>query len=748
MPTVTRVLPWRRHSAPRASELRPLVLAMNEARDRPDIALVERAYDFAKAAHEGQLRASGEPYITHPLAVATIVARYGADDATVCAALLHDTVEDCDVTLAEISAKFGPTVSVLVDGCTKLDRVEVDSKAHQKAETIRKIILSMANDLRVIVIKLADRLHNLRTVAAMSPAHQEKQARETLDVYAPLAHRLGMTELRQQLEDLCFASLHPQVFAEIDHLVAQRAPERDLYLMQVIDEMRFRLERIGVDSDITGRPKHLWSLYEKMVIRGRSFDEIHDLMGVRIIVTDEADTYAALGAIHALWRPVPGRFKDYIAMPKFNLYQSLHTTVVGPGGKTVEVQIRTGEMHRQAEFGVAAHWTYKEGSVLKAPAATPPVDPDAENHGDWLDRIVDWQQYLTDPDDFMLNLKTDLGQDEVYVFTPEGRLITLPAGSTPVDFAYGVHTEVGHRCIGARVNGRLVPLDHVLSSGDTAEIITAKDGHRPSEDWLGFVKSRSAQSKIRSWFSRERRDDIVERGRDELERAVRRERLPAELVEGETIEEVASQMGYSCAEALVTAIGEEKVQAATVAGRLVRQLQHGSGSGGPMLASEVLGERRRPRRSDGSGVHVEGFRDELVRLARCCSPVPPDEIMGFVTRGRGIAVHRSDCTNAVSLSSHVDRVVDVEWELESRGSWEVAIEVKGLDRPRLLVDIAQVIAEAQVGVRSLQARTGDDRVTTMRFDLELGDPAHLDRLLGNLYGVDAVYDAARVQPHG
>ena len=478
---------------------------MNEARDRPDIALVERAYDFAKAAHEGQLRASGEPYITHPLAVATIVARYGADDATVCAALLHDTVEDCDVTLAEISAKFGPTVSVLVDGCTKLDRVEVDSKAHQKAETMRKIILSMANDLRVIVIKLADRLHNLRTVAAMSPAHQEKQARETLDVYAPLAHRLGMTELRQQLEDLCFASLHPQVFAEIDHLVAQRAPERDLYLMQVIDEMRFRLERIGVDSDITGRPKHLWSLYEKMVIRGRGFDEIHDLMGVRIIVTDEADTYAALGAIHALWRPVPGRFRDYIAMPKFNLYQSLHTTVVGPGGKTVEVQIRTGEMHRQAEFGVAAHWTYKEGSVLKAPAATPPVDPDAENHGDWLDRIVDWQQYLTDPDDFMLNLKTDLGQDEVYVFTPEGRLITLPAGSTPVDFAYGVHTEVGHRCIGARVNGRLVPLDHVLSSGDTAEIITAKDGHRPSEDWLGGVQKPSGPSQTRSLLRREGR---------------------------------------------------------------------------------------------------------------------------------------------------------------------------------------------------------------------------------------------------
>ena len=748
MVPVTRVLPWRRHTEPRSDELRPLVQAMRDARGKPDIDVVERAYGFAKVAHDGQLRASGEPYITHPLAVATIVARYGADEATICAALLHDTVEDCDVTLAEIGLAFGPVVAALVDGCTKLERVEVDSKDHQKAETFRKIILSMANDLRVIVIKLADRLHNLRTVAGMSTRHQEKQAHETMEVYAPLAHRLGMTELRQQLEDLSFAVLHPQVFAEIDLLVAQRAPERDLYQMQVIEEIRGRLEGLGITGEIIGRPKHLWSLYEKMIIRGRSFDEIHDLMGVRIIV-DEANTYAALGAIHALWRPIPGRFKDYIAMPKFNLYQSLHTTVVGPGGKTVEVQIRTSDMHRQAEFGVAAHWAYK-GAAQSGPRDQQRVveESGTDERADWLDRIVDWQQYLTDPDEFMLNLKTDLGQGEVFVFTPKGRLVTLPVGATPVDFAYGVHTEVGHRCIGARVNGRLVPLDHVLSSGDTAEIVTANDGHRPSEDWLEFVKSRSAQAKIRQWFRREHREDIVDRGQDELERALRRERLPAELIEGETIDEVATQMGYSGGEALTQAIGEEKVRAATVAGRLVRQLQHSSGQGTPMLATDVLGERRRTKRADGSGVHVEGFREELVRLARCCSPVPPDEIMGFLTRGRGIAVHRTDCTNAVSLSSHTDRVVDVEWEQESRGSWEVAIEVRGLDRPRLLVDVAAVIAEAQVGVRTLNARTGDDRVTVLRFDLEMGDPTHLDRLLGSLYSVDTVYDAERVQPNG
>ncbi|MEZ5371688.1 MAG: bifunctional (p)ppGpp synthetase/guanosine-3',5'-bis(diphosphate) 3'-pyrophosphohydrolase [Microthrixaceae bacterium] len=748
MPTVvTRVLPWRRHTEPRADELEPLIEAMRRARDQPDVELVGRAYEVARAAHEGQLRASGEPYITHPLAVATIVAKYGVDDATICAALLHDTVEDCDVTLAEIDEAFGPSVAALVDGCTKLERVEVDSKAHQKAETIRKIILSMANDLRVIVIKLADRLHNLRTVAAMSLAHQQKQAQETLDVYAPLAHRLGMTDLRQQLEDLSFASLHPQVFAEIDHMVADRAPERDLYLMQIIEEIRGRLGALGIEAEIIGRPKHLWSLYEKMVIRGRSFDEIHDLVGVRIIVEKESETYAALGAIHALWRPIPGRFKDYIAMPKFNLYRSLHTTVVGPGGKTVEMQIRTNDMHREAEFGVAAHWNYKStGRSRNRTTQTPGTD--GEERADWLDRIVDWQQHLTDPDEFMVNLKTDLGQDEVYVFTPKGRLVTLPVGATPVDFAYGVHTEVGHRCIGARVNGRLVPLDHELGSGDTVEIMTANDGHRPSEDWLAFVKSRSAQAKIRQWFSRERRDDIVERGHDELERALRRERLPAELIEGETIDEVASQMGYSGGDALIQAVGEEKVRAATVAGRLVRQLQHPTGDGSPMLAAHVMGERRRAKRPNGSGVHVEGFREELVRLARCCSPVPPDEIMGFLTRGRGIAVHRTDCTNAMSLSSHTDRVVDVEWELESRGSWLVAIEVRGLDRPRLLVDVASVIAEAQVGVRSVQARTGDDRVTVLRFELEMGDPTHLDRLLGNLYGVDAVYDATRAQAVG
>lgn len=436
-------------------------------------------------------------------------------------------------------------------------------------------------------------------------------------------------------------------------------------------------------------------------------------------------------------------------MPKFNLYQSLHTTVVGPGGKTVEVQIRTSDMHRQAEFGVAAHWAYK-GAAQSGPRDQQRVveESGTDERADWLDRIVDWQQYLTDPDEFMLNLKTDLGQGEVFVFTPKGRLVTLPVGATPVDFAYGVHTEVGHRCIGARVNGRLVPLDHVLSSGDTAEIVTANDGHRPSEDWLEFVKSRSAQAKIRQWFRREHREDIVDRGQDELERALRRERLPAELIEGETIDEVATQMGYSGGEALTQAIGEEKVRAATVAGRLVRQLQHSSGQGTPMLATDVLGERRRTKRADGSGVHVEGFREELVRLARCCSPVPPDEIMGFLTRGRGIAVHRTDCTNAVSLSSHTDRVVDVEWEQESRGSWEVAIEVRGLDRPRLLVDVAAVIAEAQVGVRTLNARTGDDRVTVLRFDLEMGDPTHLDRLLGSLYSVDTVYDAERVQPNG
>jgi guanosine-3',5'-bis(diphosphate) 3'-pyrophosphohydrolase len=512
MPAVTRVLPWRRHQLPAAVEVEPVLEQYRRYHQKAPTDSIVRAYEMAAEAHRGQMRKSGEPYITHPTAVATICARYGMDETTVIAALLHDAVEDTGVTLEDVEAEFGKDAAEIVDGVTKLDRLHFDSKQAQQAATMRKMLVAMSDDIRVLVIKLADRLHNMRTIAAIPAAKQERTAQETLDIYAPLANRLGMGEVKQQLEDLCFASLHPKRYAEIDEMVATRAPERELYLTQVAEEIRQRLVHERIAAEVTGRPKHLWSIYEKMVVRGKEFDEIFDLVGVRVVVDSVKDCYAALGSIHAIWSPVQGRFKDYIAMPKFNLYQSLHTTVIGPQGKPVEVQIRTKEMHGRSQWGVAAHFSYKEGESI--------------DDATWLSRMIDWQQELSDPGEFMANLKIDLDQDEVFVFTPKGTVVTLPAGATPIDFAYMIHTEVGHRCVGARVGGRLVPLDTQLTSGDTVEIFTSKvEGSGPSRDWLDIVATRSASSKIRQWFSRERREDALETGRDDLIRAIRRERV-------------------------------------------------------------------------------------------------------------------------------------------------------------------------------------------------------------------------------
>ncbi|HEY5153718.1 MAG TPA: bifunctional (p)ppGpp synthetase/guanosine-3',5'-bis(diphosphate) 3'-pyrophosphohydrolase, partial [Acidimicrobiales bacterium] len=519
MATVDRVLPWRRHSAPPSQEIAPLVDAFREHHARSSTAMITRAYELARDAHTGQTRKSGEPYVQHPVAVAKIVAELGLDDVTISAALLHDAVEDTGVTLADLTITFGPDVAAIVDGVTKLDRLKFDSKEAQQAATVRKMLVAMAKDMRVLIIKLADRLHNMRTIAAMPAWKQERTAQETLDIYAPLAHRLGMQEMRQQLEDLCFAALHPKRYAEIDHMVSTRSPEREIYLTQVLEDVRERCKELRIEADVTGRPKHLWSIYEKMVVKGRDFDEIFDLVGIRVVVPTVKDCYAALGSIHATWKPVQGRFKDYIAMPKFNLYQSLHTTVVGPQGKPVEVQIRTEEMHSRAEYGVASHWNYKDDGTSTADLA-------------WLNRIVDWQQETSDPSQFMANLKIDLEHDEVFVFTPKGKVITLQAGATPVDFAYAIHTEVGHACIGARVNGKLIPLESTLSSGDSVEIFTSKvEGAGPSLDWLKFVVTHKAANKIRQWQSRERREDAIETGSDDLVKAMRREGLPVQKIQ-------------------------------------------------------------------------------------------------------------------------------------------------------------------------------------------------------------------------
>lgn len=732
MPTVTRLVPWKRHQQPAAEEVARILEDYLRFHPRASTEPIIEAYEVAAEAHRGQTRRSGEPYITHPLAVATICARYGMDETTLVAALLHDAVEDTGVTLEQVEARFGADAAAIVDGVTKLERVHFDSKEAQQAATLRKMLVAMAKDLRVLVIKLADRLHNMRTIAGLPAWKQERTAHETLDIYAPLAHRLGMGDLKQQLEDLCFAALHPKRFAEIDHMVMLRAPERELYLDQVAEQLRVRLKEVKVVAEVTGRPKHLWSIYEKMVVRGKEFDEIFDLVGLRVIVDTIKDCYGALGSIHSLWTPVQGRFKDYIAMPKFNLYQSLHTTVVGPGGKPVEVQIRTREMHGRAEWGVAAHFAYKEG-------ATPDIG--------WLTRMIDWQQELSDPGEFMANLKIDLEQDEVFVFTPNGDVVTLPRGATPVDFAYQIHTEVGHRCIGAKVGGRLVPLDTKLVSGDTVEIFTSKvESAGPSHDWLQFAVTRSAQSKIRQWFSRERRVDALETGREDLSKAMRRAGLPQKVLATTSLDELAKSLNYPNREGLLTAIGEHHLSAESVVGRLTKLARGVSEEREEVLPVPARQHRRRAPGSS-AGVHVEGFDDMLVRIARCCTPVPGDSIMGFVTRGRGVSVHRTDCANAVSLSgSQRERLIDVEWDDGSAGSFVALVEVKALDRSRLLQDVASTLSDAKVNILAANTVTGGDRVSKMRFEFELGDPSHLETILGRLRGIDSVYDAYRVVP--
>ncbi|MFZ6002784.1 MAG: RelA/SpoT family protein [Actinomycetota bacterium] len=740
MPTVDRVLPWRRNERPPADEVAPLLAAYRARHPKAPTTLITRAYLASAEAHRGQSRRSGEPYIQHPLAVARIVADLGLDDVTIAAALLHDAVEDTGVTLDDLEDDFGTDVTAIVDGVTKLDRIKFDTKEAQQAASMRKMLVAMAKDLRVLIIKLSDRLHNMRTIAAMPAWKQERTALETLDIYAPLAHRLGMQEMRQELEDLSFAAMHPKRYAEIDHMVSTRSPERDLYLTQVLEQVRDRLAELRINAEVTGRPKHLYSIYEKMVAKGREFDDIFDLVGIRVIVDSVKDCYAALGSIHATWKPVQGRFKDYVAMPKFNLYQSLHTTVVGPQGKPLEVQIRTWEMHTRAEQGVAAHWQYKDSSGVDAADVT------------WLNRIVDWQSETSDPDQFMTNLKIDLEQDEVFVFTPKGQVVTLAAGATPIDFAYAIHTEVGHACIGARVNGRLVSLDSKLSSGDSVEIFTSKvEGAGPSRDWLHIVATPRAASKIRQWFSRERREDAVDNGREELVKALRREGLPVQkIAQGNLLHTVAKDLNYADLDALYAAVGENHVSGKAIAARVARTMREVDPSN---VEDEVLPTTaRHPRRPASrnrppAGVHVEGLDDLMVRLSRCCTPVPGDEILGFVTRGRGVSVHRADCANAVSLAAgQADRLIDVDWDESHEGTFVATIEVKALDRGRLLRDVAASMSDHHVNILSATTHTGSDRVSKMRFEFELADPGHLDSLLSTLRGIDSVYEAYRVVP--
>ena len=736
MVTLARVTPVT-EDGERAFEdmVAPLLAEFSSHRPDEDTAAIVAAARVALSAHDGQFRRSGEPYITHPIAVATIVAELGLDAQTVAAALLHDAVEDTGLTLESITEAFGPGVAKVVDGVTKLDRLQFDSKEAQQAATIRKMLVAMADDWRVLLIKLADRLHNMRTLAVMPERKQRRTAQETFDVYAPLAHRLGVQQVRWQLEDLAFATLHPKRYAEIEQMVAARAPQREEYLARVLVHVRERLENMGVEADVTGRPKHLWSIYEKMVVRGKEFDDINDLVAIRVVVTSEKDCWAALGAIHAIWAPVQGRFKDYINTPKFNMYQSLHTTVIGLDGKPVEVQIRTSEMHHRAEYGIAAHWGYKEKE-------------DASSEMAWLQRIADVDRQTDDPIEFLEALKLDLEQDEVYVFTPKGKVIALPARSTPVDFAYVIHTEVGHRCIGARVNGRLVPLETQLNSADTVEIFTSKSPTAgPSRDWLQMVASTRARHKIRQWFSRERREDAIENGREELARALRRDGLPLhKLLGSSAMLEVAESMHLADLEALYAAIGESQVSAQSIVQRLARALRGGENEQLPTTALRGVRGPRQGRRTS-AGVYVEGLDDIMIHLARCCTPVPGDQIIGFVTQGRGVSVHRADCANAASLADlSKERLIEVEWDRGNDGVFVATIEVLAFDRSRLLADVSRVVSEHHLNIVAARTATTPDRVSRMAFDVELADPTHLHSLITALKHLDGVFDAYRQLP--
>jgi GTP diphosphokinase / guanosine-3',5'-bis(diphosphate) 3'-diphosphatase len=729
-------LPRRRRGDAEPTGFDALQRKVRTYNPKGDLKGLEAAYQTAEAAHAGQRRLSGEAFIEHPLAVAQILAELRLDTTTLEAGLLHDTVEDTTVSLDTIRTDFGEDVAEIVDGLTKLDKLQFQTRELAQAENVRKMIVAMAGDIRVLLIKLADRLHNMRTLTALAPAKQRRVATETLEIYAPLANRLGVQEVKWELEDLAFKTLHPGPYKEIAQLVETRRDERTRRIKDLTETLRQKLKELGIKGDVDGRPKHLYSIYEKMVIRGKDFEEIYDLVGIRIQVESMKDCYAALGAVHALWKPVPGRFKDYVAMPKANMYQSLHTTVVGPEGRTIEIQIRTRDMHRTAQYGIAAHWRYKEGKQKE--------DADLA----WLGQMMEWLKDMADPREFMEGLRIDLSGGRVFVFTPKGDVTNLPQGATPVDFAYTIHTEVGHRTIGAKVNGKLVPLDYELRTGDSVEILTSKaQGEGPSQDWLQFVATPRARNKIRQWFARGRREDALDQGRDLLQRQMRKQNLPFKrLATEDSMEQIATDLKYPDLDALYVAVGEGHVSPQSVVARLSRLV---TGTNDEDVTNDVpLARPVKIARPDhvAQGVMVKGLPDVWVRLGRCCTPVPGDDIVGFVTRGQGVSVHRGDCPNVKTLRREPERMIEVSWSGGKPTSFVVAIQVEALDRTRLLSDIATVLSDQHVNILSANSTTGRDRITRLRFTFELADITHLSSILAAVKRIDGVYDAYRVVP--
>ncbi|GAA1790304.1 MULTISPECIES: RelA/SpoT family protein [Leucobacter] len=735
--SLRRLVPriFSRASSPGAVD--QLVRTVRGNAPKADLSVIERAYTVAERAHRGQKRRSGEPYITHPIAVAQILADLGVAPVVIAAALLHDTVEDTDYTLEQLTDDFGEEIAMLVDGVTKLDKVKYGDSA--QAETVRKMVVAMSKDIRVLVIKLADRLHNARTWGFVPGDSAKRKAQETLEIYAPLAHRLGIQSIKTELEDLSFAVLKPKLYAEIQNLVTQRNPKREELVGVVISSIESDLRDSKIRGEVTGRPKELYSIYQKMIVRGRDFDDIYDLVGIRVLVSSIRDCYAVLGAVHARWTPIPGRFKDYIATPKFNLYQSLHTTVIGPDGRAVEIQIRTFEMHQRAEYGVAAHWKYKQqGGQAQGQSSADMA---------WLAHISDWQAETEDPSEFLDALRYEIGAKEVYVFTPKGRVIGLPDGGTTVDFAYAVHTEVGHRTMGARVNGRLVPLETELHNGDVVEVFTSKDPDAgPNQSWLNFVKSKRAQNKIRQWFTKERRDEAVEQGKEDITKALRKQNLPLhQIMNSEAIQQVALQLRYVDVTGLFAAVGEGHVSAQSVIEKVTALVTADEATVEAVeTARPGLGARRAGKPDANSGVVVKGASDVLVKLAKCCTPVPGDEIRGFITKGQGISVHRTDCRNFLALAHQEERLVDVEWAPTAKSVFLVQIQVEALDRSGLLSDVTRALSEHHVNILSASVQTSSSRLALSRFVFEMANTTHLEHVLNAVRRIEGVYDAYRV----
>ncbi len=723
-----------RRNAKDVGALGPLLDIYHRMYPRAKTALIERAHAVAEQAHEGQLRKSGEAYISHPIAVAEIIAGLGLPDTVIAAALLHDVVEDTNFPLEEIRTEFGDEVASFVDGVTKLDRLTFGDAA--EAETVRKLVVAMARDMRVVLLKLADRLHNARTWDHVSPATARRKAQETLEIYAPLAHRMGLNAIKWELEDLSFKTLYPKIYQEIVEVVAERSPEREKHLDEVRKTIAAQLKDKKIKAEITGRPKHYYSVYQKMIVRGRDLNEIYDLVGIRILVETVRDCYAVLGEMHSTYQPVPGRFKDYIAMPKFNLYQSLHTTVIGPGGKPLEIQIRTFDMHQTAEFGVAAHWLYKERGDRDQDKLT------------WLHQMMEWQSETGDPGEFMDTLRVDLFEDEVFVFTPKGDVKSLAAGSTPIDFAYAVHTDVGNHTVGAKVNGRIVPLHTKLTSGDIVEVITSKSSHGPSRDWLDIVNSPRARQKIRQHFRREQREDSEHSGRDLLQEALRREGLPAQkILSSKVFTQICKDVGYNKPDDLFVALGSGRLPVKTIANKVMQRAGTMKEATPPpeMLPSRPVQDVEEPQALSGAfGIAVEGMSDIMVRMAKCCKPIPGDEIVGYISLGKGITIHRRDCKNARALMKNPERFTKVGWQGLGGMAFRVEIMIEALDRNHLLEDLARTLSDSGVNIIGGAVQTLPDGVVRDRFTLEVGDVRQLDNILANIRSIHTVYDAFRV----